>query len=127
MDPLEIVGNKKGPFIKKTVENRTDKYETSLNNAKDALRLWNDTALECADPVPASEGKGYVKATRFKNSRKKAAYSYMLTPQGIEEKSLMLVQFLRRKKSEYQLLEQEIARLTQELDAHDTTEPTDRS
>ena len=51
----------------------------------------------------------------------------MLTPQGIEEKSLMLVQFLRRKKSEYQLLEQEIARLTQELDAHVTTEPTDRS
>ena len=71
--------------------------------------------------------KGYVKATRFKNSRNKAAYSYMLTPQGIEERSLMLVQFLRRKKSEYQLLEQEIARLTQELDAHDTTEPTDRS
>jgi hypothetical protein len=68
-----------------------------------------------------------VKATRFKNSRKKAAYSYMLTPQGIEEKSLMLVQFLRRKKSEYQLLEQEIARLTQELDAHNTTEPLDRS
>ena len=56
MDPLEIVGNKKEPFIKKTVENRTDKYETSLNNAKDALRLWNDTVLECADPVPASEG-----------------------------------------------------------------------
>jgi EPS-associated MarR family transcriptional regulator len=70
--------------------------------------------------------KGYVKATRFKNSRKKAAYS-LLTPQGIEEKSLMLVQFLQRKKSEYQLLEQEIARLTQELDAHDTTEPPDRS
>ena len=70
--------------------------------------------------------KGYVKATRFKNSRKKAAYSYILTPQGME-KSLMLVQFLRRKKSEYQLLEQEIARLTQELDAHNTTEPPDRS
>ncbi len=71
--------------------------------------------------------KGYVKATRFKNSRKMAAYSYMLTPQGIEEKSLMQVQFLRRKKSEYQRLEQEIARLTQELDAHNTTEPPDRS
>jgi EPS-associated MarR family transcriptional regulator len=71
--------------------------------------------------------KGYVKATRFKNSHKKAAYSYVLTPQGIEEKSLMLVQFLRRKKSEYQLLEQEIARLTQELDPNNTTEPTDRS
>jgi DNA-binding IclR family transcriptional regulator len=27
--------------------------------------------------------KGYVKATRFKNSHKKATYSYMLTLQGI--------------------------------------------
>ena len=70
--------------------------------------------------------KGYVKATRFKNSRKKAAYSYMLTPQEME-KSLMLVQFLRRKKSEYQLLEQEIAQLTQELGPHNTTEPPNRA
>jgi len=70
--------------------------------------------------------KGYVKASRFKNSRNKAAYSYMLTPQGIEEKLCLLMQFLRRTKSEYQRLEQEIAQLTQELDPHNTTEPPER-
>lgn len=71
--------------------------------------------------------KGYVKATRFKNSRNKAAYAYMLTPQGIEEKLHLLMQFLRRKESEYEMLEQEIALLTQELGAHNTNEPIDRS
>ena len=71
--------------------------------------------------------KGYVKATRFKNSRNKAAYAYVLTPQGIEEKLHLLMQFLRRKESEYQLLEQEIAQLTQELGAHSPNDPPDRS
>jgi len=71
--------------------------------------------------------KGYVKATRFKNSRNKAAYSYVLTPQGIDEKLHLLMQFLRRKESEYRMLEQEIAQLTQELGEHKINEPIDRS
>jgi len=28
-----------------------DTHESVLSNAKDALRLWIDTALECNDPV----------------------------------------------------------------------------
>ena len=71
--------------------------------------------------------KGYVKATRFKNSRNKAAYAYMLTPQGIEEKLHLLMQFLQRKESEYQMLEQEIAQLIQELGPHNTTESPNRA
>ena len=39
--------------------------------------------------------KGYVKATRFKNSRNKAAYAYMLTPLGIEEKLHLLMQLFK--------------------------------
>ena len=33
-----------------------DTHETALNSAKDALRLWIDTALECGDPVPSPKG-----------------------------------------------------------------------
>ena len=70
---------------------------------------------------------GHVKATRFKNSRNKAAYAYVLTPQGIEEKLHLLMQFLRRKQNEYRMLEQEIAQLQQELGTHNRTEPSDRA
>jgi EPS-associated MarR family transcriptional regulator len=66
--------------------------------------------------------KGYVKAIRFKNSRNKAAYAYVLTPQGIVEKLNLLMQFLRRKQSEYQMLEQEIAKHLQEQGPHSPTE-----
>jgi hypothetical protein len=56
-----------------------------------------------------ADKKGYVKTTRFKNSRNKAAYAYVLTPLGIDEKLHLPMHFLRRKENEYQLLEQEIA------------------
>lgn len=39
-----------------------DTHETSLNNAKDALRLWIDTALEYGDPVPEPKGRRLVYA-----------------------------------------------------------------
>ena len=71
--------------------------------------------------------KGYVKVTRFKNSRNKAAYAYVLTPQGIEEKLNLLMQFLRRMEKEYGILEQEIARHLQEQGPHSPTEPPKRA
>ena len=71
--------------------------------------------------------EGYVKAIRFKNSRNKAAYSYMLTPRGIEKKLHLLMHFLRRKESEYRMLEQEIAQLQQELGAHNAARLSDRA
>ena len=71
--------------------------------------------------------KGHVKATRFKNSRNKAAYAYVLTPQGIEEKLHLLMQFLRRKENEYRVLGQEIAQITQELGTYNTNDPPARS
>jgi EPS-associated MarR family transcriptional regulator len=70
--------------------------------------------------------KGYVKASRFKNSRNKTAYAYMLTPQGIEEKLQLLMRFLRRKKNEYQMLEREIAQISQDLHQHNIGEFPDR-
>jgi EPS-associated MarR family transcriptional regulator len=54
---------------------------------------------------------GYVKLLNFKDSSQKIKYSYLLTPKGIREKSLITSKFLERKKLEYKLLKQEIAKL----------------
>src|SRR5438046_1695992 len=56
--------------------------------------------------------KGWVKARNFRNSNKKAAYLYILTATGIEEKVKVTADFLRRKVLEYDLLSKEIERLT---------------
>ena len=58
---------------------------------------------------------GHVKATRFVNSKKKMAYMYQLTPQGIEKKFNLLVMFLRQKELEYVKLKEEIADMHREL------------
>jgi EPS-associated MarR family transcriptional regulator len=59
--------------------------------------------------------KGWVKVRNFRNSNHKAAYLYVLTPRGIEEKIAVTCAFLRRKRDEYDRLADEIARLTDEV------------
>lgn len=66
--------------------------------------------------VQALVRKGWVKATRFKNSRNKAAYMYLLTPRGIEEKASLTLAFLQIKTREYEMLRAEIEQIRQEVE-----------
>jgi len=58
--------------------------------------------------------KGWVKASRFRQSENKLAYVYLLTPRGIEEKFHATSFFLRRKIAEFKMLELEIEELRKE-------------
>ena len=55
--------------------------------------------------------KGLLKATNFRNNKNKIAYMYFLTPNGIEEKSVITARFLKIKMQEYANLEAEIDQL----------------
>jgi EPS-associated MarR family transcriptional regulator len=80
------------------------------------------TSREIAKKVGISNGsayylltslidKGFVKFSNFKKNSQKTKYSYLLTPKGIREKSLITGKFLERKKHEYELLKKEIVEL----------------
>jgi|SRR5690348_1493526 EPS-associated MarR family transcriptional regulator len=58
---------------------------------------------------------GFVKMRNFRGSRRKLAYAYYLTPQGIDEKIKVTYRFLRIKTAEYDAISSEIERLTNEL------------
>jgi EPS-associated MarR family transcriptional regulator len=58
---------------------------------------------------------GYVKLSNFKDSTKKIKYSYLLTPKGIREKSLITSKFLVRKKIEFEALRDEINSLEKDF------------
>jgi EPS-associated MarR family transcriptional regulator len=58
---------------------------------------------------------GFVKLSNFKDSSQKIKYSYLLTPKGIREKSLITSKFLVRKKKEFEALRQEIDFLEQSI------------
>ena len=84
------------------------------------------TTREIAQKVGISNGSayylltslidmGFIKLSNFKDSSQKIKYSYLLTPKGIREKSLVTSKFLVRKKQEYELLKKEINKLEREL------------
>lgn len=60
--------------------------------------------------------KGWVTASRFKNNRNKAAYMYLLTPRGIEEKARLTMQFLQIKMREYETLRAEIDQMRRDVE-----------
>ena len=59
--------------------------------------------------------KGWVKLSNFKRSDNKLGYLYLLTPEGMTEKSILAQNFLERKSNEYNRLKEEIEILKNEL------------
>ena len=59
--------------------------------------------------------KGLMKLSNFKRSDNKVGYLYLLTPEGVEEKSILAKNFLERKSAQYNKLKEEIEILKSEL------------
>ena len=59
--------------------------------------------------------KGHVKFDNFRRNPDKRHYAYLLTPAGVEAKAWATVQFLRRKRAEYETIRAEIEALQAEL------------
>ena len=74
--------------------------------------ISNGAAYYC---VTALVDKGFVKLSNFTQSENKANYIYELTPRGIRAKAALTVQFLERKRDEYNDLKAEIKLLENEL------------
>lgn len=58
---------------------------------------------------------GLIKIQNFRNNKNKWVYAYLLTPQGVAEKTALTATFLKRKMQEYQELREEIESLRQEV------------
>ncbi len=59
--------------------------------------------------------KGLIKMDNFRRSDNKLAYSYLLTPSGIEAKTHLTVSFLKLKMAEYEAIRREIEDLRREV------------
>ena len=67
--------------------------------------------------------RGWIKANNFKNSNNKAAYAYLLTPRGFEQKAQITLRFLKHKVQEYELLKKEIEELQREVESNGGSKP----
>jgi len=59
--------------------------------------------------------KGFIKIDRFKASKIKIKYIYMLTPRGLEEKGRLTLSFLKLKLFEYEEIKRQIRDLATEV------------
>ena len=59
--------------------------------------------------LKALNNKGLVKINNFRNNKNKINYIYILTPNGIAEKSKLTLNFMKRKMKEYDELKKELA------------------
>jgi MarR family transcriptional regulator, temperature-dependent positive regulator of motility len=59
--------------------------------------------------------RGFVKMDRFRSSANKAAYMYILTPKGLEEKTRITTRFLHRKMEEFEEIKKQIEELVGEM------------
>ena len=71
-----------------------EKYDISLGKSNFLLK--------------ALLGKGVIKVRKFKNSKNKAGYLYVLTPEGIKMRFDLTQRFLALKQREYETLKKEI-------------------
>ena len=65
--------------------------------------------------------RGLLTAQRFKSSKNKLGYAYLLTPAGFAEKAALTSSFLKRKMDEYEALKVEIEILRAEVNTLEST------
>jgi EPS-associated MarR family transcriptional regulator len=65
--------------------------------------------------IAALINKGWVKLNNFKHSNNKLGYAYLLTQEGVTEKTNLTQKFIRIKSDEYNSLKKEIEILKKQL------------
>lgn len=107
----------------------TPQHETHLKVLREIEANPEITQRELAQQLGVSLGKvnyclkalidkGWVKVNNFKSSENKAAYAYLLTPSGLEEKARITVRFLRQRIRDYERIKREIAELEAEVNGN---------
>ena len=97
----------------------SDNPEISTRALADAVGISNGSAYYV---LKALVDKGFVKLESFRNSSRKRNYSYLLTPKGMSEKSLLTHDFITRKRLEYDALSIEIKILEEEVNLQPRTQ-----
>ena len=96
-----------------------DKKEDQLDILRKVDKKPNSTQRELAKELGFSLGKfnycikalqqkGFIKIKNFKQNPNKINYLYVLTPQGIAEKTKLTLNFMKRKIREYDELKKEL-------------------
>lgn len=85
---------------------------------RDAARALGVSLGKVNYCLQALIGRGWIKASNFKNSQNKAAYLYVLTPRGLQGKARLAIEYLKERMREYEELRVEIEEMRREADSN---------
>lgn len=85
--------------------------KVSTRQIADGASISNGSAYYV---LAALVDKGFVKLENFKKNPSKRQYAYLLTPKGIQEKSMLTHSFIIRKRQEFEDLKAEVKALEEE-------------
>ncbi len=105
--------NPDDPLTYKILKNLEENPELSQRARSQSLGVSLGKINYCLKALVA---KGLVKVRNFQHNENKIGYAYILTPQGLEEKSQVAMRFLHRKMEEYEQLRCEIEELKREVE-----------
>ena len=88
-------------------------------NQRDLARLTGVSLGQVNYVMQALREKGLVKLENFSKNPNKLQYAYLLTPKGLLEKTQLTVNFLHRKRAEFEALKQEIVELEKQMSANE--------
>lgn len=91
-------------------------HEHPQMNQRDLARAMGVSLGKANYCVRALMEKGLVKLENFRANPNKRQYVYLLTKAGLKEEARITLAFLRRKVTEYEALEREIAELRGDLE-----------
>lgn len=86
--------------------------EMSSRRLADEVGISNGSAYYVLNALVE---KGLVKLENLKNNPSKGRYTYLLTPEGVHEKSMLTHNFIERKRREYNYLKNELETLEEEV------------
>ena len=86
--------------------------DMSSRQVADAIGISNGSAYYV---LASLVKKGLIKLENFKRNPRQRKYVYLLTPEGIKEKSLLTRSFIERKRQEFKDLKAEIEALEKEV------------
>ena len=66
--------------------------------------------------IKSLKNKGLIKIQNFKKNKNKLNYLYILTPKGFTEKTLLTINFMKRKMNEYEQLRKELKNFGKDVD-----------
>lgn len=109
--------------MKSTLHNIQILRDISINPgiSQRGLALKNNISLGKVNyAISGLIEKGFIKIQNFKGSKNKRNYIYVVTPQGMYEKTKQMSDFLKFKMDEYERIKREIAELEADINGRGT-------